>query len=182
VRAAAVIRTPDESGRLSFNNLIEVHVLRSLRIRHDVRLDRVREALDVAQSRYGIQRLLISEELRFDAGRLFLDHYGTVSELTRSEQIGIRGVLDASLKRIEFGAAGLPRDFYPIERATEAGRKLILVSPLVSFGRPVITRLGVSTRVIADRLNAGESEESVMRDYGLERDELEEAAAYEAVA
>jgi uncharacterized protein (DUF433 family) len=182
VRSEPVIRAPDESGRLSFNNLIEVHVLRSLRVRHDVRLDRVREALQVAESRFGIPRLLISEQLRFEAGRLFLEHYGTVSELTRSEQIGIRGILDAYLKRIDFGEAGLPRDFYPLERVSESGRKLILVSPLVSFGRPVIKRLGVSTHIIADRLNAGESEDSVMGDYGLERDELGEAAAYESAA
>jgi uncharacterized protein (DUF433 family) len=177
-----VICTPDESGRLSFNNLIEVHVLRSLRVRHDVRLDRVREALRVAEDRFGIQRLLISEQLRFEAGRLFLDHYGVVSELTRSEQIGIRGILDAYLRRIDFGEAGLPKDFHPLERVSETGRKLILVSPLIAFGRPIIKRLGVSTHAIADRLNAGESEDSVMGDYGLEPDELREAAAYESAA
>ena len=113
---------------------------------------------------------------------MFLDHYGTVSELTRSEQISIRGLLDAYLKRIDFGDAGLPKDFYPMERISESGRKLILVSPFVSFGRAVIKRLGVSTHVISDRLNAGESEESIMNDYGLEREELGEATAYEAAA
>jgi len=142
----------------------------------------VREALEVAESKFGVQRLLISEQLRFDAGRMFLDHYGTVSELTRSEQISIRGLLDAYLKRIDFGDAGLPKDFYPMERISESGRKLILVSPFVSFGRAVIKRLGVSTHVISDRLNAGESEESIMNDYGLEREELGEATAYEAAA
>jgi uncharacterized protein (DUF433 family) len=46
----------------------------------------------------------------------------------------------------------------------------------------VIKRLGISTHIIADRLNAGESERSVIDDYGLEPDELREAAAYEAAA
>jgi uncharacterized protein (DUF433 family) len=177
-----VIRTPDRSGRLSFNNLIEVHVLRSLRVKHDVRLDRVRKALAVAESEFGVERLLISDQLRFEAGMLFLDCYGTISELTRSQQLAIEGMFEANLKRIDFGEGGLPRDFYPIERVTESGRKLILLSPLVSFGRAIVKRIGVSTRAIADRLNAGESVEAVVDDYGLAPDELGEATAYESVA
>jgi uncharacterized protein (DUF433 family) len=174
---------PLEIGRLSFNNLIEIHVLRGLRTSHGVRLDRVREALGVAEREFGIQRLLVNEQLRFSAGRLFLDRYGTISELNPTQQIAMRAFFDGYLKRIDFGTEGLPKDFYPVERTiSDTSRKLILVSPLVSFGRAVIQSVGVSTHIIADRLNAGEPEESIIDDYGLAREELEEAAAYEAAA
>lgn len=41
-----------------------------------------------------------------------------------------------------------------------------MLDPTVSFGRPVLTRLGVKTAVIVDRINAGEEPATVARDYG----------------
>lgn len=176
-----VIERPGE-GRLSFYNLIEVHVLRSLRTKHAVKLQHVREAAAVAEQEYNIPKLLLSEQLRFAAGELFLEHYGRIVQLSRAEQLALQGMLNSQLRRIEFGAGGLPLDFSPLERVTLTGRKLILVSPTISFGRPIVRRVGVTTRSIADRINAGESARDVCDDYGLEPDELTEALAYESAA
>lgn len=176
-----VIERPGD-GRLSFYNLIEVHVLRSLRTKHAVQLQHVREAAAVAEEQFKIPKLLLSEELRFGAGDLFLEQYGRIVQLSRAEQLVLHSVLDAHLERIEFGPGGLPKDFSPLERLSVTGRKLILVSPTISFGRPIVKRVGITTRAIADRINADESKEDVMKDYGLEPDELTEALAYESAA
>lgn len=170
------------AGRLSFYNLIEVHVLRSLRTKHAVRLQHVRQAAELAEVEYGLAKLLLSEQLRFGAGELFLEHYGKIVQLSRSEQMVLHSVLFSHLDRIEFGSGGLPRDFSPLERITLTGRKLLLVSPVISFGRPIVRRIGVTTRAIAERINLGESAEEVSGDYGLEADELNEALAYESAA
>lgn len=175
-----VIARPGE-GRLSFFNLIEVHVLRSLRTKHAVKLEHVRRAVELAQKEHSIKKLLLSEQLRFDAGGLFLKQYGELLQLTPAEHYTIREVLESYLDRIDF-YDGLPKDFSPIERLTPTARKLILVSPLISFGRPIIKRLGITTRTIAERINAGESERSIIDDYGLHQDELREALAYESAA
>lgn len=179
--AEPVITKPGE-GRLSFFNLIEVHVLRSLRTKHAVKLEHVRQAARIAEQKYNVEKLLISEQLRFDAGGLFLERYGELNQLTPAEQYAMKDVLESYLDRIEFGEGGLPKDFSPLERLTPTGRKLILVSPFISFGRPIIKRLGITTHAIADRINAGESEESIMEDYGLQPVELKEALAYESAA
>jgi uncharacterized protein (DUF433 family) len=175
-----VITRPTE-GRLSFTNLIEVFVLRGLRTMHAVKLAHVRRAIDIAEKEFRIDKLLVSDQLRFDAGHLFLEQYGQLLQLTPAQQFAMREVLEKNLKRIDW-ISGQPRDFFPRERITETGRKLLLVSPLISFGRPVITRLGVTTRAIADRYDAGEPKESIIDDYGLEQAELTEALAYEADA
>lgn len=180
-----VIQRPDANDeRLSFYNLIEVHVLRHLRRHVDpVRLTTVREARGVAQARFGIARLLIHEDLHWSAGQLFLERLSELEHLSRSEQLVMRDILLDSLNRITFDNHKLPSDFSPVERLTaNMGKKLILVSPLISFGRPIVRRRGISTRAIADRLNAGESADAVMRDYEIEQAELEEALAYEAAA
>jgi uncharacterized protein (DUF433 family) len=179
--AVPVISKPGE-GRLSFFNLIEVHVLRGLRTKHAVKLEHVRQAAIIAEKKYKVKKLLISEQLRFDAGGLFLEQYGQLEQLTPAEQYAMKEVLGAYLDRIDFGEGGLPKDFSPLERLAPTGRRLILVSPLISFGRPIIKRLGVTTQTIADRFNAGESEGSIIEDYGLEQAELKEALAYESAA
>jgi hypothetical protein len=58
---------------LSFSNLIEAHVLRSLRTEHGVSVKGLRSALAYAERTLGIDRLLLRPELRTDAGRVFLD-------------------------------------------------------------------------------------------------------------
>ncbi len=178
-----VIRPPDENdSRLSFFNLIEIHNLRSLRgFPHGVKLRKVREALDVAEKRFGIDRLLIHEELRVGAGELFLDRLSSLEELSRSAQLVMRELLVAGLKQVDFSDS-IPIQFWPRERVATEGRKLILVSPHVSFGRPVVGRLGVSTFSIASRINAGEPPEAVRKDLGLTQDELNESLALEEFA
>src|ERR1700689_4191756 len=60
---------------LSFPNLIEAHVLRSLRTEHGVPVKALRSALVYAQKTLGIDRMLLRPELRANAGKVFLDRY-----------------------------------------------------------------------------------------------------------
>ena len=71
-------------------------------------------------------------------------------------------ILEQFLERVNFHEA----QFFPIERSLGGkGGKLILLTPFVAFGRPVISRVGVSTQVIAERVNAGEERAAIIRDY-----------------
>ena len=52
-----LIRAPAAGGNLiSFNNLVEAHVLRALRTRDGVRMTAVRKAIDYAEKELGIKR------------------------------------------------------------------------------------------------------------------------------
>ena len=75
---------------LSFWNLIEAHVLRSLRTNHGVSMDALRKAIVYARKSLQIDRLLLSPELRTDAGKLLLERYGQLIELSASGQIAMR--------------------------------------------------------------------------------------------
>lgn len=174
-----VIQRPDPNDtRLSFNNLLEIHALRALREYHDVKLEAVRQALGVAKRHFDVPRLLISSQLKASGGSLFLDSYFDLVELSPMVQHSIRSVLKQYLQRVRFDDA--PR-FYPLPRIPHnRDRELIVVAPLIAFGRPIIDRLGVSTEAIADRVNAGEDKPSVIDDYGLTDDEFDEALAYES--
>ena len=62
---------------LSFSNLIEAHVLRSLRTEHGVSVKALRKALAYAERTLDIDRLLLRPEC-IEAGNIFLDRYGEV--------------------------------------------------------------------------------------------------------
>ena len=57
-----------------------------------------------------------------------------------------------------------------------------MLDPKVSFGRPVLARLGVSAAVIAVRINAGEDKTALAKDYGATEEEIMNALAYERAA
>ena len=164
--------------RLSFNNIVEAYVLRALRTRHGVSINAARQAIDEAEHNLGMKRLLLCSELRINAGELFLDTYSTLINLNRASQLGIRLVLQRYLERIEVDETNKPARIFPPNRSG----KVIALDPWVAFGRPTIARRGISTSAIVARINAGEAEEDIAEDYGLNVPEVEEAVVYEQAA
>ena len=178
-----LIRLPEpRQPLLSFNNLVEAHVLKSLRRDHSVSIGAVREALQYAQRTCRVPRLLLSPELRAHAGELFLDRYGALLSLTPSGQYALRKVLESYLQRVVWDQA-LPRRLYPFVRGDSADApRDIVIDPELAFGRPVVERRGISTSAIVQRFDAGETAEAIATDYELTPKEVEEAVLYERAA
>ena len=181
---APVLSRPDpDDGRLSFVNVIEAHVVRALRTVHEVDLEVIREAVAIAENQLGIPRILLDPRLKASGGQLFLDRLTDLVQLSASQQIAMRMILEMYMERVEYDESNLPTEFSPFEKLPEnSGRKVITLNPFVTFGRPVIRRVGVSTRAIVQRLDAGESSAEIISDYELTEAELEEAILFEAAA
>ena len=174
-----LIRAPSGSrNRVSFNNLVEAHVLRGLRTIRGVRMTAVRDALTYAEEALGIDRLLLRDELRTSGQDLFLEHLGSSITLSRSGQMAMRKLLAAYLARVERDDHALPSRLYPL-RAEWSADKPIVIDPRISFGRPTVARSGVSTGALVQRIDAGERVEVLARDYGLEIAQIEDAILYE---
>lgn len=168
---------------LSFWNLIEAHVLRSLRTDHGVSMDALRRAIRFAQDSLTTDRLLLSPELRTDAGKLLLERYGQLIELSASGQLAMRRMFNDHLARVEWDEWHFPVRLYPFNAGANAvGARPIAISASVAFGRPVLVRMGVTTGAIAERIDAGESAGDLAEDYDLSIDEIEEAVLYERAA
>jgi uncharacterized protein (DUF433 family) len=178
-----LIQLPDpRSPMLSFVNLVEAHVLLAIRTRHRVPMREVRIALDYAQEKEGIDRLLVRAELRAAPGELFLDRYGELLSLTRTGQLAIKKVLHSHLARLERDVSGLPDNLYPFIPGYSTTDRTLSISPRISFGRPVIARRGVSVAVLAERFDAGEQLDEIANDYELEVPEVEKALTYAQAA
>ena len=171
-----------EPTTLSFSNLIEAHVLRSLRTEHGVPLAAVRQALAYAERELRIEHLLLREELRTAGGALFLERYGELVNLSASGQLAVRKLFEAHLARVEWGQRGSAIRLYPFVFGEAAGAKPIVIDPAIAFGRPVVGGAFVSTRSILERIDAGESVEAVAADYELSIETIEEAVLFEQAA
>jgi uncharacterized protein (DUF433 family) len=167
---------------LSFQNLIEAHVLRSLRSDHGVAFGELRKAIKYAEQRLNIERLLLHPDLRTGAGRVFLDKYGELIDLPNSGQLAMRKLLEEHLKRVEWDEWKFPVRLYPFVSGVASAQRPIAIDASIAFGRPVVVRVGVSTSAISQRIDAGESVAELCDDYGLTEAEIEEAVLYERAA
>lgn len=167
---------------LSFSNLIEAHVLRSLRTEHGVPLPAVRQAQAFAEKQLNIKHLLLREELCTAGGRLFLDRFGELVNLSASGQLAVRQVFEAHLARVQWGTLKAATRLYPFVVGETADAKPILIDPAISFGRPVVDGAFVSTGAIVERLDADESVEDVAADYELSVDAITKAVLFERAA
>lgn len=182
VRSRPLIHPPKKQpSLLTFWNLIEAHVLRSLRTEHGVSIKAVREALHYAERAEKIERLLLRKDLRTDAGKLFLEKYGELIDLSASGQLAMRKLFEEHLKRVDWDEWQFPVRLYPFVSG-DSDRRPIAIDPKIAFGRPVVLRAGVSTGIIAERIDAGETVADLADDYNLSPSEIEEAIVYECAA
>jgi uncharacterized protein (DUF433 family) len=171
---------------LSFINLVEAHVLASIRRGHGVRLPKVRAALDYLKRRFGVERPLIDEMFQTDGVDLFVERYGALIDVSLEGQQAMKEIIDVYLKRIERDAKGVPVKLYPFTRRSESEAaptsdpRLVVMNPSVSFGRPVIAGTGVPVSSIYERYQAGDSIANLAQDFHLETGAIEEAIRCEA--
>jgi len=165
---------------LSFLDLVEAHVLKAIRRDHHVPMQKVRRALDWVAKEFGSKRPLLDHQFASDGYNLFLEHYGSLVDLSATPQLAMREVLRLYLTRIERDAAGVPIKLYPFTRRSEQGDPAAVeVDPRVSFGRPVIRGTGIPTHIIAERYKAGDSLAMLAQDYERTEAEIEEAVRCE---
>ncbi len=162
---------------LSFINLVEAHVLSALRRQHKLDLGKIRQALDYLRLEMGSERPLVEHRFETDGIDLFVEHLGHLVAVTAGGQTTMREMISSYLTRIEWGRDGLATRFFPFTRTNMNANdpKMIVVDPVLSFGRPSIRDTGISAEIVAERYQAGESVDLLSSDYGCGRDQIEEA-------
>jgi uncharacterized protein (DUF433 family) len=161
---------------LSFINLIEAHVLAAIRRKHRVDMPAVRRAIEFLKNKLGSGHPLADHKFETNGVDLFIERYGRLMSVSQGGQLAVRELLQAHLRRIDRDEKGFPLRLYPFTRVGETEQpKNIVIDPFISFGRAVISGTGVSTGIVAERFNAGESADELAHDYGCAREKIEEA-------
>jgi uncharacterized protein (DUF433 family) len=178
---AIEIADPDNTY-LSFNNLVEAHVLWAIRRKHQIPFFKIRDAIDFLQRQFGTRRPLLGKQLMTDGIDLFVEKVGDLINVSRKGQMAMREVLQMHLRRIEYDKMDLPVRLYPFIHSKPDPEPTgpVVIDPNISFGRPIIHRIGVPTALIAERFNAGEKIAEIAADYGADLDDIEEAIRAES--
>jgi uncharacterized protein (DUF433 family) len=177
--AKPLIATPG-SGHpklLSFFNVVEGHILSAIRRVHKVPMHKVRRAIDRMEREMHSRHPLIDARFQTDGIDLFVEQYERLVD--QDGQLAIRSAIETSLKRIEWddGRRGLASRLYPFVYSNQQPDepKVVVIDPRRAFGRPVLVGTGIQTATIASRHRAGDSIESLARDYNLPTSKVEDA-------
>jgi uncharacterized protein (DUF433 family) len=166
---------------LSFMNLLECHMLASMRSIYDLRLPKIRRAVTNLNKTSGFKHPLIEEPLLTNRVDVLIRQIDKLVNLSRDGQLVIPEIVEAHLERVEYDKGALR--FYPFVRERSAAEpKFIVINPSLGFGKPVVAGTGISTAVIASRFNARESVPDLAKEYGLEEKQIEEAIRWETRA
>ncbi len=169
---------------LSFMNLLECHMLAAMRSVYDLKLPKIRRALTHLSMANGYLHPLIEKPLFTNRVDVLIKEIDGILNISRKNKLGqyeIPEIVETHLERIEYDKKTFK--FYPFVRCRAADEpKIILISPNIGFGKPVIAGTGISTAVIASRFNARESIPALMQEYGLTEAQIEEAIRWETRA
>lgn len=175
----ALVRIADRDGhRLSFTNLVELHVLSVLRGKR-VRVERIRSATRFIRKEMGTEHPLADVDTHTDTVDLYVEFFGQLVNASQG-QATLRPVVERYLQRIDRDVNGLARRLFPSTRHGEAfGPRLVVIDPERRFGRPLLAGTTIETSAIAQRFKAGESADELALDFGIDREAVEEAVRFE---
>ena len=166
------------SRLLSFNNILELHVLNGLRKKHALPMQRIRAAIEQYKKLYDNNHPLLDPRVVTDGFQLFLRSEDEIVNLSRSGQLAIPKIISAYLRRIERHNDDIY--FFPfVVHDTEEEPKNIQITPSVAFGKPVLAGTGIKTEVIAGRFLNRDSIADLAEEYEVEQSKIEDALRWE---
>jgi len=171
-------RVENHRGYLNFLELLEGYIIQVLRSQHQIRFQKIGKAIDYLKKKTGKPYPLTTDGLllQTDGTNLFIEELGRLISISQGGQQAMQDVLQAFLKRVEYGKDGLAQRFFPLTRDFRVDSpKYIVVDPNLNFGRPCLFGKGIATAMIASRFNAGENPAELAEDYGCDAKFIEEA-------
>lgn len=157
-----------KNGLLSFFNLVEAHILRSI-IGRGVPLRSARKALDYVHEKIPGIHPLLTHKFETSGKEVFIQYLGETINATAHGQRVMREILEKYLKLVQRDAHGLPIRVFPINS------KRLAIDPFFSSGKPIVKDRGITASVLWGRSKSGESIAQIAEDYGLPEIEAKEA-------
>lgn len=178
-----LIQAADGTARLlSFHNLCELHTLAAIRRHYRIPMPAVRSALEYLEERMGTHRPLLAADFLTNGISLFIQSAGAVINVSREGQATLSAELDRDLRRVERDVRGVAVKLFPATRAAPDVAdqpQVVVINPLMAFGRPILAEAGVTTAVIQDRFLAGDSPGEMADDYRVDESSILEALRFE---
>jgi uncharacterized protein (DUF433 family) len=185
IRADPIITAVRQEHRsdpaVPFIGLAEAYTLAAFR-KAGVPMQRVRPAVDVLATELGLEHALASRRLYTDGAEVLYDyaqHAGDTPEgesarepvVVRNNQRVFSEIVEQYLQRIDFAGDG----YVQLIRLPHYQVAEVTVDPDHAFGRPRFARGGAGVDDVIDLFRAGEPVDTVAGEFGVSRDEVEDA-------
>jgi uncharacterized protein (DUF433 family) len=174
----------DDPQRLSFINLVEAFMLRSVfNDRYVFSLDEVRLALDHLKEYTKNPHPLAIEQFKHNGIDIFVYELGQIASLSQCTQFAIEHDLRALTTCIEWDRISKHANcLYPIIGIGLEPRdtKAVCINPLVENGHPVITNKNIQTRVVSELYENGDYIDNIATSHGLAPSEVMSAIFFES--
>jgi uncharacterized protein (DUF433 family) len=137
----------NDQVELSFRDLIELRFVKAFRDL-SLPLPTIRECFNRAVEEIQDERPFSTRRFRTDGKSIFLDITnnlpdGELIDLKQRQHV-FRTVVEPSLKDLEFDASVVTR-WFPLGMK----RRSVVIDPARAFGRPIVSRVGIPTEVLA---------------------------------
>jgi uncharacterized protein (DUF433 family) len=164
-----------------FIGLAEAYALAAFR-KAGVPMQRIRPAIEALHSELGLSYALASKRLYTDGAEILYDYAQQAGDtpegesarelvVVRNNQRVFAEVVEQYLRRVDFAPDGYAQVIHlPQYRAAD-----VTVDPDHAFGRPRFARGGAELDNVIDLFLAGEPVDVVAAEFGLTRDEVEDA-------
>lgn len=173
---------------LSFKNLVEIFVLESLRNTHGIGIRSIRRDVEELRREKPSKYPLADYQLATRHGRIYLDGEGDeLVNLSAGGQRAFKEILTPFLKRVDRNPKGIAERLFPFTRAAHQASPLnaprvVVIDPVVAFGKPVLVNSRISTAFLLSRKKGGATIARLAADYGRSEAEIEEALHLEKAA
>ena len=163
---------------LTFQNLVELYVLKALREIHKVPLQKIRAAVDYFRNKEHIEHPLSDLQLSTDRHNILYKEFSRLINASESGQLEFGEIIAPYLKRIERRPDNVPVRIYPFTNKRHFG-KFVSIDPCIQFGKPCVAGTRIKTSAIVERFKAGEKKAELAKDYELTPRQISEAISYE---
>ncbi len=171
----ALDRVAGDSRSIPFIGLVEASVVQAFR-QTGLPMQRIRRALEVLTEQGEFGHPLASRQLYSDGAEVLYDYAKSSDDkqlglltIVNSGQRVFHDVISQYLERISFEDRWASELILPV---TE--RHLLRVVPEIEGGAPLFVHGGAPLNAVRARFVAGEPVESIAKDYGVPRDEIQE--------
>ncbi len=162
---------------VSFLDLMEVAAISKL-ISKGFRLPIIRKINEVCRFYLHTSRPLVTEKFKVAGRDIFIDEGFGILVNVRYEA-GMQAweeILRPFLEDVDYENEFVRR-WWPLGKDHR-----VVVDPDYGFGLPVIAGTGVRTEIIAERSRAGDSEDEIVYDFGVNPEQIHDALRYEGEA
>jgi uncharacterized protein (DUF433 family) len=156
-------------GFISFLDFVQALAIRSIRNEKKVPLQKIREAVQLAEEKYNVKYPLARQHTTYLSGKEILIKLDGVDDLVTLSgkgkgQLNMKRIIEYYLEDISFDAVGVAVQYRPIPG--------ILMDPKIRFGEPVVEGISITAQSLWEAVESEGNFKEVSKIFGVEESKV----------